>query len=63
VAVETREALVAGRTVVVGTGEMLGSAPPFDVAEKDGWWPWEEAGILTRWAILEPLEKRAVEEG
>jgi hypothetical protein len=63
VAVETGEALVAGQTVAAGTGEMLGSAPPFDVAEKYGGWPWEEAGILSRWAILEPLEKRPVEEG
>jgi tRNA-splicing ligase RtcB len=55
VAVGTEEVLVAERTVAAGTGEMLGSAPPFDVAEEDGRWPWEEAGILARWAILEPL--------
>ena len=55
VAAATEEVLVAERTVAVGTGEMLGSAPPFDVAEEDGRWPWEETGILGRWAILEPL--------
>jgi tRNA-splicing ligase RtcB len=54
-AAATEEALVAEQTVAAGTGEMLGSAPAFDVAEEDGRWPWEEAGILTRRAILEPL--------
>ena len=49
------EALVAGRTVAAGTGEMLGSAPPFEAQEETGRWVWEEAGVLTRWAVLEPL--------
>jgi tRNA-splicing ligase RtcB len=55
VAAGSEEVLVAGRMLAAGTGEMLESAPPFDVAEEDGLWPWEEVGILTRWAILEPL--------
>jgi tRNA-splicing ligase RtcB len=54
-AAKEAEALVSGRSVAAGTGEMLESAPPFDVAEEDGRWPWEEAGILTRLATLEPL--------
>ena len=54
-AADDGEALVSGRSVAAGTGGMLGSAPPFDVAEEGGRWPWEEAGILTRWATLEPL--------
>ncbi len=49
------EALVAGRTVAAGTGKMLGSAPPFEAQEETGRWVWEEAGILTRWVVLEPL--------
>jgi hypothetical protein len=50
------EVLVSGRSVAAGTGRMLESAPPFDVAEEDdGRWPWEEAGILARRALLEPL--------
>ncbi len=54
-AAKEAEALVPGRSVAAGTGGMLESAPPFDVAEEDGRWPWEEAGILTRLATLEPL--------
>ncbi len=49
------EVLVAGRTVAVGTGVMLGSAPPFEAPEESGRWVWEEAGILARLATLEPL--------
>jgi tRNA-splicing ligase RtcB len=49
------EALVSGRAVAAGTGEMMESAPPFEAPEEGGRWPWEEAGILARWAILEPL--------
>jgi tRNA-splicing ligase RtcB len=47
--------MVSGRSVAAGTGKMLESAPPFDVIEEDARWPWEEAGILVRSAILEPL--------
>ncbi len=54
-AAKEAEALVSGRSVAAGTGGMLESAPPFDVAEEDGRWPWEEAGILTRLATLDPL--------
>lgn len=55
-AAKEAEALVSGRSVAAGTGGMLESAPPFDVAEEDGRWPWEEAGILTRLATLESLD-------
>ena len=54
-AVGDEEVLVSGKSVVAGTGGMLGSAPPFEAPEEEGRWPWEEAGILARWAILEPL--------
>lgn len=46
------EALAAGSRVVVGTGKMWGSAPPFGVTESEGRWPWEEAGLLERLADL-----------
>lgn len=49
------EAVVSGRTVAVGTGGMLDSAPPFEAPEEDGRWAWEESGLLTRQALLEPL--------
>lgn len=52
------EALASGGNVAAGTGAMLGSAPPFEVAEVDGSWPWEEAGLLERVANLEDLERR-----
>lgn len=54
-AAEAGEALVSGRSVAAGTGGMLGSAPPFEAAEEDGRWPWEEVGVFERWAILEQL--------
>lgn len=54
-AVEVGEALVSGRSVAAGTGGMLGSAPSFEAAEEEGRWPWEEVGVLERWAILEQL--------
>jgi hypothetical protein len=57
-AVEVGEALVTGRTAAVGTGGMLGSAPPFEAQEEAGRWVWEEAGVLKRWAVLEPLGDR-----
>ena len=44
--------LVCGSCVVVGTGKMLASAPPFGVPEEGGRWPWEEAELLERWARL-----------
>lgn len=45
-------ALVSGSRVVVGTGKMRASAPPFGVTESEGRWPWEEAGLLERLADL-----------
>jgi len=55
------EAIAAGRTVAAGTGAMLGSAPPFEVPQEDARWIWEEAGILARWASMEPLGNRSGE--
>ena len=46
--------LVSGGVLAVGTGKMWRSAPPFGVPEDDGRWPWEEAGLLERWAVLDP---------
>lgn len=57
--VKDGQALVSGGSIAVGTGGMLGSSPPFEVAEEGGRWPWEEVGILTRWGILEPLGNRS----
>jgi RNA-splicing ligase RtcB len=54
-AVRDGEALVSGQVVAAGTGEMMESAPPFEAPEEGGRWPWEEAGTVARWAILEPL--------
>ena len=47
--------LVAGRTVAVGTGGMMESAPSFGVSAADGQWVWEEANLLLRRAVLGPL--------
>lgn len=46
--------LVSGGVVAAGTGKMWRSAPPFGVPESEGRWPWEEAGLLGRWANLDP---------
>ena len=46
--------LVSGGAVAVGTGNMWRSAPPFGAPEGEGRWPWEEAGLLERWAELDP---------
>lgn len=52
-AVGEGEVLVAGGVVAAGTGKMSGSAPPFGVAEEsDDVWPWEEAGLCGRLAVL-----------
>jgi len=53
------EILVSGGSVVAGRGKMSGSAPPFGVPEDAGRHPWEEAGVLERWADLDPTEGRA----
>ena len=59
-AVEAGGALVAGRTVAAGTGGMMESAPSFGaVSGEDGRWAWEEAGLLLRRAILEPVGEAA----
>ncbi|HSK99044.1 MAG TPA: hypothetical protein VK869_01785 [Rubrobacteraceae bacterium] len=47
---------LSGGTVVVGTGKMCGSVPPFAAPEVDGSHPWEDAGLLERWADLHPPE-------
>jgi tRNA-splicing ligase RtcB (3'-phosphate/5'-hydroxy nucleic acid ligase) len=52
------EVLVSGGSVVAGTGKMSGSVPPFGSPEDDGRRPWEEAGVLERWADLDPPEGR-----
>lgn len=49
------EVVVCGGSVAAGTGTMLGSAPPFEMSEVEGVWPWEEAGLLERIVVLEPL--------
>jgi len=56
VLVEDGGALVCGRYVAVGTGNMFSSAPPFGVFEAEDRWPWEEAGLLERLAALDPAE-------
>lgn len=47
------EVLVCGGSVAAGTGAMLESVPPFEAAETEGVWLWEEAGLLERVATLE----------
>ncbi|HEX6711561.1 MAG TPA: hypothetical protein VF068_14615 [Rubrobacter sp.] len=54
--VEEGDVLVCGSYVAAGTGNMWASAPPFGVPEEEGRWPWEEAGLLERWAVLDPPE-------
>ncbi len=53
-AVGEGEALASGGVVAGGTGKMWRSAPPFGAPEGEGLWPWEEAGLLVRWAELDP---------
>ena len=48
--------LVSGGSVVGATGKMSGSVPPFGAPEDGGDHPWEEAGLLERWAGLDPPE-------
>jgi tRNA-splicing ligase RtcB (3'-phosphate/5'-hydroxy nucleic acid ligase) len=50
---ESGHVLVCGRYAVAGTGNMWSSAPPFGVPEEEGRWPWEEAGLLERLAMLD----------
>jgi len=53
---ESGHVLVCGSYAAAGTGTMWASAPPFGVPEEVGRWPWEEAGLLERLAILDPPE-------
>src|SRR5215204_4891226 len=53
------EAVVSGGSVAAGTGKMSGSVPPFGVPEDKGRHPWEEAGVLERWAALDRPESGA----
>jgi tRNA-splicing ligase RtcB len=53
------EVLVSGGSVVAGTGKMSGSVPPFGALEDGGGHPWEEAGLLERWAGLDPPEGKS----
>ena len=51
--------LVSGLRVAAGGGRMFGSAPPFGVPEREGRWPWEEAGLCAGVSVLEPLGGRS----
>jgi tRNA-splicing ligase RtcB len=53
---EDGHALVCDSYAVAGTGNMWMSAPPFGVSAEEGQWPWEEAGLLERLAMLDPPE-------
>ncbi|CAA9467893.1 MAG: RNA-2',3'-PO4:RNA-5'-OH ligase [uncultured Rubrobacteraceae bacterium] len=53
-AVAETAVIVSGGAVAAGTGKMWRSAPPFGAPEDEGRWPWEEAGLLERWAELDP---------
>jgi tRNA-splicing ligase RtcB len=53
---ESGHVLVCGSNAAAGTGNMWASAPPFGVPEEEGRWPWEEAGLLERLAMLHPPE-------
>ena len=53
------EVLVSGGNLVAGTGKMCASVPPFGAPEDDGRHPWEEAGLLERWAVLDPPEGKS----
>ena len=55
-AADTGEVLVSGGSVVGGTGKMCASVPQFGTPEDDGRHPWEEVGVLERWAELDPPE-------
>ncbi len=54
-AAEDGSILVSGSSVARGAGKLMDSAPPFGAPEEDGRWPWEEAGLLERWAELDAL--------
>jgi tRNA-splicing ligase RtcB (3'-phosphate/5'-hydroxy nucleic acid ligase) len=46
------DVLVCGGALALGTGAMLGGAPPFEPDEVGDEWVWEEAGLLERIARL-----------
>jgi len=50
---EDGHVLVCGNYAATGTGNMWASAPPFGVPGEEGRWPWEEAGLLERLAVLD----------
>jgi tRNA-splicing ligase RtcB len=50
------DALVSGGYAALGTGNMWSSAPPFGIPISESGWPWEEAGLLERLAVLDPPE-------
>jgi tRNA-splicing ligase RtcB (3'-phosphate/5'-hydroxy nucleic acid ligase) len=52
------EVVLSAGSVAAGTGKMSGSVPPFGVPEDEGRHPWEEAGVLERWAALDRPESR-----
>ena len=53
---ESGYVLVCGSYAAAGTGNMWASAPPFGDPEEEGRWPWEEAGLLERLAMLDSPE-------
>jgi tRNA-splicing ligase RtcB len=53
------EVLASGGSVVAGTGKMSGSVPSFEAPEDGGGHLWEEAGLLERWAGLDPPEGKS----
>jgi RNA-splicing ligase RtcB len=55
-AVTRGNVLTARNFLVVGTGAMRESAPPFGPDVEEDIWAWEEAGLLERVASLEPAK-------
>jgi len=53
------EVLVSSSSVVAGMGKMSGSVPPFGAPDDGDLHPWEEAGLLERWAGLDPPEGKS----
>ena len=53
------EVLASGGSVVAGTGKMSGSVPTFEAMGGVGGHLWEEAGLLERWAGLDPPEGKS----
>ena len=53
---EDGHVLVCGSYAAAGTGNMWSSAPLFGIPGEEDRWPWEEAGLLERLAMLDPPE-------